>query len=400
VEDAGSALERVFLALKHAIVHREVVHIGVPVNVQIQSASGETKPMKGRLPNFGIMPSEDQIQRAAQVMASAERPVIVAGWGSRKQSRTLLEIAERLSAPIATTYRAKGIIREDGPLALGVLGASGTDPARTLVYDADMLLVVGASFSEFTGVPPTRTVQIDIDPMNIAKRSQVEVPLWGNADNVLPKLLRALPEREKNDQRLEEVRRLKAEWSSKKEAEGASKARPIRPPRIIRALESAAERDAIFSIDVGENCHWFGRNFEMKGQELILSGYVGAMGFGLPGALSAKLVHPDRQVICVTGDGGFSMVMADFLTAVRNNLAVKVVIFNNSELAMITQEQKHESYPKFSTALNNPNFAKYAEICGGEGFRAEDPDELEAVLKRAFSSNKPAIVDVITDPKR
>ena len=152
---------------------------------------------------------------------------------------------------------------------------------------------------------------------------------------------------------------------------------------------------------MGENCWWFGRNFVMKKtQKMVMTGYLATMGFGLPGALAAALAYPDRQVVCISGDGGFSMVMADFLTALKYHMPVKVFILNNKSLGMIQQEQKVEGYQLWQTELYNYNFAKYAELSGGTGIKVTEPSELEAAVDRALSANNAAIVDIDTDPRR
>ncbi|GAI15577.1 unnamed protein product, partial [marine sediment metagenome] len=152
---------------------------------------------------------------------------------------------------------------------------------------------------------------------------------------------------------------------------------------------------------VGENGWWFGRNFLMKHtQKMVMSGYLASMGTGLPGALAAQLAYPEKQVVCITGDGGFSMVMEDFLTAVKNELPIKVFLFNNKQLGMIMQEQRVENYPNWQTDLHNCDFTEFAQDCGGIGIRVRDPKELESATEKALSLEKPVIVDIDTDPKR
>lgn len=193
---------------------------------------------------------------------------------------------------------------------------------------------------------------------------------------------------------------LKKEWNDQRDREADSTAIPLRPPFIIRALSDLIPEDAIISIDVGENGWWFGRNFRMKRQRFVMSGYLATMGFGLPGAIAAKIAYPDRKVFCITGDGGFSMAMADFITAVKYRLPMVVVIMNNRELGMIRVEQKMEGYPNYGTDLLNPDFARYAENCGGYGIHVRIPAELAPAIERATGMDLPVIVDVDTDPNR
>jgi thiamine pyrophosphate-dependent acetolactate synthase large subunit-like protein len=205
----------------------------------------------------------------------------------------------------------------------------------------------------------------------------------------------------KRDDYLEEIRKLKNEWLDLLDEEADDTKTPVRPQYIIKVLNEKIAEDAIVTLDIGEDCWWFGRNFWMKkSQTLLMSGYLASMGYGLPAALTAQLVYPERQVVCITGDGGFSMVMADFLTAVRNELPIKIFLFNNHQLGMIMQEQKVEKYPVWQTELYNPDFAAYARDCGGMGISVKTPEELPGAVDKALASEKSVIVDIETDPRR
>jgi pyruvate oxidase len=168
----------------------------------------------------------------------------------------------------------------------------------------------------------------------------------------------------------------------------------------MKVLSEVIPAEAVISLDVGENQWWFGRNFRMKQQRFTMSGYLATMGFGLPASIAAKIAYPDRPVFCITGDGGFSMAMADFITAVKYDLLMVIVILNNHQLGMIQVEQMMEHYPNFATDLLNPDFARYAEICGGVGIHVSRPEELRPALITAMSHKRPVIIDVETDPKR
>jgi pyruvate oxidase len=189
-------------------------------------------------------------------------------------------------------------------------------------------------------------------------------------------------------------------WDSQRNEEADGQAKPLRPAYIMKVLSEVIPDDALISIDVGENGWWFGRNFRMKKQRFVMSGYLATMGFGFPGAIAAKIAMPDRQVFCITGDGGFMMAMSDFVTAVRDNLGMVVVILNNHELGMIRVEQMVEKYENFATSLHNPDFVQYARSCGGDGKRVTEPEDLGRVIQWAMQQNRPVIVDVDTDPDR
>jgi thiamine pyrophosphate-dependent acetolactate synthase large subunit-like protein len=169
----------------------------------------------------------------------------------------------------------------------------------------------------------------------------------------------------------------------------------------MKVLNEKVAGDAIISLDVGENCWWFGRNFQMKKtQKMVMSGLLASMGFGLPGAMSAALAYPGRQIVCITGDGGFTQVMGDFLTALKYQMPVKIFIINNKSLGMIMQEQKIEGYSSSQTELYDFNFADFAEHSGGLGIKVTESTDLEAGVDKALSSDKATIVDIDSDPRR
>jgi pyruvate oxidase/acetolactate synthase-1/2/3 large subunit len=388
------------LAVKHALLDRGVSNIGLPNDVQKLVCDEETQSFQGRMPNLAFAADNELVEKAAITIDEAGRPVIVAGFGARGQGNKLHNLADRISAPIVTTFRAKGVVDEDYPLCVGIHGGLGSTAAAELVRKADLLVVIGSSFSDLTQLPQKKTVQIDINMKNIAKRFPVEVGLLGNSAVLLPRLTEKV--KEKHDREyLAEIARLKQDWLDQIEREADSKAKPIRPPYIMKVLTEKVADNAVISLDVGENCWWFGRNFQMKKtQKMVMSGLLGSMGFGLPGAMAAALAYPDRQIVCITGDGGFAMVMPDFLTTLKYNLRVKVFVMNNKSLGMIKQEQKVEGYENWQTDLFDYNFADYAEHSGGVGVKVTEPDELEAAVEKALSTSKPAIVDIDTDPRR
>ena len=388
------------LALKHALLDRGVSHIGIPNDVQKLPYDAPIQPLEGRMPNIAFCADDKVVEKAAYVINQAERPVIVAGFGARGQGNKLLQLAEKISAPIVTTFRAKGVIDESHPMCAGSHGGMGSTASAELVRKADSLVVVGSSFSEMTKLPQKKIVQIDINMKMIAKTYAVEVGLLGNSAILLPKLTDKV-QRKQKPAYLNEIAQLKQAWLEQIQREADPNATPIRPPYIMKVLNEKIASDAIISLDVGENCWWFGRNFQMKKtQKMVMSGQLASMGFGLPGAMAAALAYPDRQVVCISGDGGFTMVMGDFLTALKYQLPVKVFILNNKQLGMIMQEQKVEGYPSVQTELYDFSFAVFAEQAGGVGIKVTEPSQLEAAVEKALAANRATIVDIDTDPRR
>lgn len=399
IYDKTMAVKILTMALKRAILERGVAQISIPNDIQKEVLDAEYCTRETCITNFNIMPEEKEINKAAKLVNKARKPVIIAGWGAFEASKTVLKIAQKIKAPIVTTFRAKGIIPEDNKWVIGVLGDLGSPSARSLVNNADLLIAFGVGFSKNTNVPKDKPmIQVDIDPLKLGK-NPFKIALWGNCNLVLPKLLDTLKTR--NDTTiLQEMANMKKKWFEQLEKEANAKAVPLRPPYIMKVLSENIPEDAIISIDVGENGWWFGRNFRIKKQRFIMSGYLATMGFGFPGAIAAKLAYPDKTVICIMGDGGFSMAMADFVTAVKYNLPMIVVILNNKKLAMIGVEQRMERYEEYGIDLTNPNFAVYAEICGGLGIKVSRPEELKKAVERGIKSDKSVIVDIDTDPKR
>ena len=388
------------LALKHSLLDRGVSHIGVPRDVQSLPYETKIRRLEGRITTLAFRTKDSLIIKAANIINESKRPVIIAGFGAISQGKNLLKLAEKISAPIVTTFRAKGLLDANEPLYVGSHGSIASTAAADLVRKADLLIVVGASYSDQTRIPEKKTIQIDINMKMIAKNYPVELGLIGNSAIIVPRLTEKV-QGNHNSSYLSEIKRLKNSWLKLIEKEADSSLSPIRPQYFMKVLSEKISEDAVISLDVGENCWWFGRNFQMKStQKMILSGYLASMGFGLPGSLAASIAYPDRASVCISGDGGFSMVMADFLTAMKYNLPVKVFVLNNQSLGMIMQEQKVEGYKNWQTDLYNFDYAKYAENAGGLGIKVSNPEDLEGAIEKCLSATTAVIVDVNTDPKR
>lgn len=386
-------------ALKFSILQQGVSQISVPNDIQKEPLSAPISERETVIGDFHIVPSDFEIERAAEAINEAKNPVIIAGWGAYQAAEEVVRLAKTIQAPIITTYRAKGILPHDHEWLVGILGSVGSPLARTLVNESDLLITLGVGFSKFTNVPTDKKmVQVDINPLKLGKNIQ-SIPLWANCSLLLPKIIPGLRVREAAGMR-ERIAGMKKEWDAHLDGEADPLTTPLRPPFIMKVLSETIPKDAIITVDVGENQWWFGRNFKMKKQRFVMSGYLATMGFGLPGAIAGKLAYPDKTVFCITGDGGFSMAMMDFVTAVKYDLPMVVIVLSNKQLGMIQVEQMMEQYPNFSTDLLNPDFAAYANACGGHGIKVTHPDELRGAVEEGIRLNQPVIIDVDTDPKR
>jgi thiamine pyrophosphate-dependent acetolactate synthase large subunit-like protein len=312
----------------------------------------------------------------------------------------VLRLAEQIDAPVVTTFKAKGLVPDDHPLACGVLGRSGTPVGSAVMARSDCLLVLGASFSNHTGIATyVPTIQVDLDRMALGKFHPVEVPLWGDIGRTLALMMDRVPSTDRPDQRATISRRAER-WQREKVRRAAlldGQGR-MHPAAVFAALSDAAPEDAVIAVDVGNNAYAFGHYFECKrGQDVLMSGYLGSIGFGFPAAMGAwAATDAGRKVIAVTGDGGFGQYMAEFTTAVKYEMPITHVLLNNSELGKISREQISAIRPVWQTELVNPDFAAYARSCGGRGYRVERREDLGPVLAEAMEGAGPALVDVIS----
>ena len=391
------------LALKHAHLDRGVGHLILPNEVQTLPAPEGAKPgtPEGRLPDFEIAPAANSIERASSLIDEAERPAIVVGHGARFRMPEVIELAERLTAPVLTTFKGKGLIDDDHPLAAGVLGRSGTPVASWMMNEADLLIVFGASFSTHTGIAPYKpTIQVDYDPMTLGKFHSVTEPVLGEIGVSARRLLEDLdPEGTWDDQR-ETIAERWALWrTEKRRREEDDRGEGISGASLFAALTRQAPDDAVIAVDVGNNTYSFGRYFECSGQSVLMSGYLGSIGFGLPAAMGAWAAAPERKTIAVCGDGGLGQYLAEVTTAVKYDMNITIVVLNNRQLGKISKEQQAERFTVWQTSLHNPNFAEYAELCGALGIRVEEPGELDAALERAITHRGPSLVEVISDPQ-
>ena len=387
------------LALKHAIGKRDVGHLIFPDEVQTMPAHKGVKPRpkEGRLAAPAILPDAAELAKAVAMINGSKRPGIIIGQGGRPFADQIIALAEKIDAPVITTFKAKGAIEDSHPLACGVLGRSGTPVSSATMVRSDLLIVFGASFSNHTSISVDRPViQIDFDRMMLGKFDEVALPLWGEIGRTATYLLDAVAE-QSHPGRLEYVANLWANWRTEK-AKRAANFEDGRIPNalIFRELSEVIPENGVISVDVGNNTYAFGMYFESKRQDVIMSGYLGSIGFAFPAAMGAWAAAPDRPIFAVAGDGGLGQYLAEFSTAVKYNMPIKLILLNNSELGKISREQRGGHFHVWQTSLHNPNFAHYAENCGGLGIRVEDSAELRPALERALVHEGPVIVEIIS----
>jgi thiamine pyrophosphate-dependent acetolactate synthase large subunit-like protein/nitrite reductase/ring-hydroxylating ferredoxin subunit len=396
------------LACKSAILNRGVSHLIFPDEVpkrQLEDAPAPGTP-KGRLPSRNIAPPEDALNAAIDLLRGAKRPVIVVGHGARFQMEPVVALAEQLKAPVITTFKGKGLISDAHPLAGGVLGRSGTPIASWLMNEADCLLVLGASFSNHTGITPKKpTIQVDFDLLTLAKFHAIDVPVWGEISVTTKALAKALGAGSiSEDQTADVAARLKI-WREEKQRRALDdQGKGINAAILFEKLGRSAASNAIIAVDVGNNTYSFGRYFECDRHAVLMSGYLGSIGFSFPAAMGAWAATQEddsrfkgRQVISVSGDGGFGQYLAEINTAVKYGMNITHVLMNNGELGKISKEQRAGNWDVWQTSLHNPDFSAYAELCGAMGIRVTKADDLDAAFEKALSHPGPALVEVMTD---
>jgi thiamine pyrophosphate-dependent acetolactate synthase large subunit-like protein/nitrite reductase/ring-hydroxylating ferredoxin subunit len=404
VLEGSKHAELMTLACKNAIVRRDVAHLIFPDEVQTLPAPDGAKASgpEGRISPTAITPPRESIDAALELLRSAKRPVIIAGHGARFDADEVLTLAEQIGAPVITTFKAKGLVPDDHDLACGVLGRSGTPIASWFMNEADLLLVLGASFSNHTGIYAGHPIiQVDFDQMQLGKFHPVQVPVWGEIATVLELLKAELPQappEARIDQRPDVADR-KAIWAAEKASRaGDDRGNGVNSAAVFASLTKLAPEDAVLAVDVGNHAYSFGRYFECKrGQAVLMSGYLGSIGFGYPAAMGAWAAAPERPIIAVTGDGGFGQYMAELLTAVKHNMSITHVLLNNGQLGKISKEQRAGQWDVWQTSLHNPSFAAYAEISGALGIRVDDKSQLDEAIERALAHDGPALVEVMAD---
>jgi pyruvate oxidase len=390
------------LALKNATLKRDVGHLIFPNEVQTLPAGGdgEAGGPQGRLPLLQITPPAQAVDAAMELLNRAEHPAIIVGHGARFHMPAILTLARRLGCPVITTFKGKGLISDEDPLACGVLGRSGTLISSHFMSSADLLVVFGSSFSQHTGITPDLpTIQVDLDPITLGKFHPVAVPVYGEIGISAGIFLdRLVPDGPWKDRR-EEIASKWQEWRTEKAARATRHHdRGLNASEVFSSLSRLIPANAVIAVDVGNNTYSFGRYFECRQQSVLMSGYLGSIGFGYSAAMGAWAAAPDRPIVALTGDGGFGQFMGELCTAVKYGMNITHVLINNQELGKISREQENQHLPVWETNLHNPNFSKYAENCGAMGVRITSLSELDSAVTEALAYDGPAMVEIISDP--
>jgi pyruvate oxidase len=381
-------------AVRASYFNHSVSQISMPMDIVTQNVPNPERRNHFVSEKPYIIPAKADLQRAADFLNNCEKIAILCGIGARDAVNELLQVADLLKSPIKA-LRGKDIIPDEHPYCMGGLGLLGTVPGYRAVEDCDCLFMIGTDFPYVEFLPEKiKAVQIDINGYQLGKRVPVEVGLAGDAASTLAELIPLLIAK-KGDSFLQECMKRMGTWRKDLERYEKSNDQPIHPQALAATISRYANDDAIYCCDTGNVTVWAARNIMIRGsQRFTLSGGLASMAFGMPAAIGAKLLYPHRQVIALCGDGGFAMLMGDFLTAVQYNLAIIVVVFNNHKLGMIQAEEEVMGLPEFEVQLHNCDFAEFGRLCGGDGRKVTDTHTLEADVKYALLTQKPFILDV------
>lgn len=386
------------------------VLVDVPKDIQQHSTDFEfhdSITLRGYKPRDN--PHPVQVKRAAEMLVKAEHPMILAGGGViiSNASRDLLKLAELMMLPVATTLMGKGSIPETHPLSLGMVGMHGMAQANTLILESDVLLTVGARFSDRTTArvdgfcPDTQIIHIDIDSAEIGKNVKIDLPIVADAGKTLREIYKLVVKKAMTNKKSpwhSRIQQVREHYNSELERDSQS----ITAPAIIRSLRALLPNNAIIATEVGQNQMWAALHFQsLEPRTFLSSGGLGTMGFGFPAAIGAKVAKPDVPVVDIAGDGSFIMSAQELATSVLEEIPVIVVVLNNSMLGMVAQWQRIFYNRRYSGTMlhDSPDFVKLAEAFGAQGIRIGSLDEFSQAVKNGLTSDVTTVIDVPISPE-
>ena len=406
---AGHVRALVDAGCRAALSLKGVAHLSCPVDLQVQPVGADhpsPKKVEGHTSDVWqppiVVPCDDAVRAAADVLNAGTKTVILAGQGALGARAELERLAELMAAPIVKPLLGKGTVPDDSPFTTGGIGLLGTLPSDEAMEQADTLLMVGTSFPYLEFYPKhdrCRGVQIDRDPSRIGLRFPVEAGLCGDANATLQVLTQHIRRREDRSF-LEQAQTGMTKWRALLHTRSHRDDVPLKPQVVADTLSDLLADDAIISTDSGTITAWAARYIQIKrDQQFSCSGNLASMANGLPYAIAAAIAHPGRQSVAFVGDGGFTMLMGEFATAVKYRLPIKVVVIKNNVLGMIKWEQMvFLGNPEYGVSLEPIDFVRFAEACGGVGFHCERPDEVRGALEAMMLADGPALCEAVVDP--
>ena len=388
------------LAAQSALAHSGVAHLSIPSDVGPDKIK-EAGVHKVFVTDSEVVPAKKHLEEIADAINSSPSVTLMVGWGARGATKEVLAMAEKLQAPVVHSLKGKAVLDQDNPFWAGGLGLLGTTGGVEAVSHCDTLVLLGTDYPYRQFLPKhAKIIQIDIAAERIGRRCDLSIGAVGHIRPTLEALL-PMVDTKTDSTLLSKVQKKKASYEKKMAKKGDVQGRkaPIRPQAVARAICRHATDSAIFIADTGEPPVWMARHIHMKGtRHFLMSFNHASMANAMPQALGAQALDKSRQVIALCGDGGFSMLMGDFITAVTYDLPIKCIVFNNSKLGLVKMEMESMGYADWGIDLKNPNFADCGIAMGGKGIRIENPADLDAGIKEALAMDGPVVVDVVTDP--
>ena len=396
------------IACRTALAQRGVSHLTIPIDVQEKKLNGKYSRHNVGYHTSDVysaetIPSHSLIEKGAQILNTGNRVVILVGQGALGAGEEVIAVAEKLGAPIVKALLGKAVIPDDNPYTTGGIGLLGTTPSSDAMSEADTLLMIGTSFPYIEYLPKpgqARGIQIDIKPEKIGLRYPIEVGLVGDSKLILSALLPLLIQKD-NLEFLKSKQHAVKNWNRLLEEKSTRTDKPIKPQVIAKAVSDELDDNAIISVDCGTNTSWAARYINIrKGMKFSVSGTLSSMANGLPYAIAAQIAFPQRQSIAFVGDGGLTMLMGEFATAVQYNLPIKVIVIKNNTLGMIRWEQMgFLGNPEFGVEFTAIDWVKFAEACGGKGYSIKEPNEVKSKMHQAMKEErKPTIIEAYVDP--
>jgi len=389
-------------AIQHAVGRSGVSVVALSGDVADDDAPSGGAELTVPLARPSVRPPDHELARLVEMVDAAGKVTLFCGRGVAGAHAEVMAFAERIKSPVGHALRGKEHIQYDNPFDVGMSGLLGYGAAYEAMHECDLLILLGTDFPYSNFLPRNvKTVQIDIQPERLGRRTQLELGVWGDVGETLKCLTPAV--QEKKSRRFLD-RMLNKHVQSLEKAVGAytrnvESFTPIHPEYVASVLDEVSADDAIFTVDTGMCCVWAARYITPNGRRRVLGSFVhGSMANALPQAIGAQFLDRGRQVVSLSGDGGFSMLMGDFLTLVQYDLPVKVVVFNNSSLGMVDLEMMVDGLPPHGTTYAHTNNAAIATAAGARGIRVESPADVRGALREAFAHDGPALVDVVTDP--
>ena len=389
------------IAMQTAVSRGGVSVLVLPGDVATLKMTNESLEHRIFTARPAVQPSPSDLRSLVELLNGSDRITLFCGAGCAGAHKEVLQLAKQIQSPIAYSFRGKEFLEHDNPYTVGMTGLLGTESGHYALEKAELLLMLGTDFPYTAWYPKkSKIAQVDIRAEHLGRRSKLDLGLVGDIKTTLDAIL-PLVKQKKNDKHLKACLKKyrDTEESLSRNAERKKTERPIHPEYVTSVLSELANSDAIFTVDTGMTAVWAARYLHMTEKRRLIGSFNhGSMANAMPQAIGAQLTYPKRQVISMSGDGGFTMLMGDLLTLAQYELPIKLIVYNNSTLGMVKLEMRVAGYQDFGVDVKNPSFAKLAEAVGIRGFRVEDPANLEASLKAALGHDGPALVDVVTDP--